>query len=38
MINSSNNVDLFINRVMDYMTDDFILVEKREINFNIQDL
>jgi hypothetical protein len=38
MINSSNNVDLFINKVMDYMTDDFILVEKREINFNIQDL
>ena len=38
MINSSNNVDLFINKIMDYMTDDFILVEKREINFNIQDL
>jgi hypothetical protein len=38
MINSSNNVDLFINKVMDYMTDNFILVEKREINFNIQDL
>ena len=38
MINSSNNVDLFINKVMDYMTDNFILVEKREKNFNIQDL
>ena len=38
MINSSNNVDLFINKVMDYMTDDFILVEKREINSNTQDL
>ena len=31
MINSSNNVDLFINKVMDYMTDDFILVEKNEL-------
>ncbi len=38
MINSSNNVDLFINKVMDYMTDDFILVEKRKINSNTQNL
>ena len=38
MINRSNSLDLFTHKVMDYMTDDFILVEKREINFNIQDL
>jgi len=38
MSKRSNSVDLFTNKVMNYMTDDFILVEKREINFNIQDL
>ena len=31
MSKRSNSVDLFTNKVMDYMTDDFILVEKNEL-------
>ena len=38
MINRSNSLDLFTHKVMDYMTDDFILVKKRKINSNTQNL
>jgi len=31
MSKRSNSVDLFTNKVMNYMTDDFILVEKNEL-------
>jgi len=34
MIKRSNSVDLFTNKVMDYMTDDFILVEMNELSKN----
>ena len=38
MSKRSNSVDLFTNKVMDYMTDDFTLVKKRKINSNTQNL
>ena len=38
MIKRSNSVDLFINKVMDYMTDDFILVEMSMLSKNYETL
>ena len=34
MIKRSNSVDLFTNKVMNYMIDDFILVEMNELSKN----
>ena len=34
MIKRANSVDLFTNKVIDYVSDDFILVEMNELSKN----